>query len=89
MVYIDWQYLKKASLASGGYCICSVIGVSPSIGAIRKTAISEVIYDTLVGVFLRAHENQAAMLCQDKYHETGMADDVLFQGMGTASVVED
>ncbi len=58
MIDIDGKDLQKSRLSSGGDCIGSVVRVRPCVGAIGETSVREVVYDTFVGVLLRAHENQ-------------------------------
>ena len=58
MIDIDGKDLQESRLSSGGDCVGSVVGVGPCIGAIREAAVRKVIYDALVRVLLRAHEDQ-------------------------------
>ena len=59
MIDIDGKDLQESRLSSGGDCIGSVVRVSPCVGTIGETTVRKVIYDPLVGVLLRAHEDQA------------------------------
>lgn len=58
VVDVDRQHLKEALLSGSGDRIGGVVRVGPGVRTVRETAVCEVVDDALVGVFLRAHENQ-------------------------------
>ena len=58
MIDIDGKNLQESRLSGGGDCVGSVVGAGLCISAIRETAVRKAIYDALVRVLLRAHEDQ-------------------------------
>jgi arginine utilization protein RocB len=58
MVDVNGKDLQKSSLSSSGDCVGSVVRVGPRIGTVGEATVSKVVYDALVRIIFRAHEDQ-------------------------------
>ena len=88
MIDVDGKDLQESSLSSSGDRVSSVVCVSPRVGTVGEATVGKVVYDALVRVFLRAHENQA-----EEAPASGTRTRVpnvysLLQGMRTAGIIE-
>ena len=58
MIDVNRKDLQKSSLSSSGDCVGSVVRIGPRIGTVGEATVSKVVYDALVRILFRAHENQ-------------------------------
>ena len=58
MIDVNGKDLQESSLSSSGNCVGSVVRVSPRIGTVGEATVSKVVYDALVRILFRAHEDQ-------------------------------
>ena len=68
MIDVYRKDLQESSLSGSRDCVSSVVRVGPRIGPVREATVSKVVYDALIRVLFRAHEDQAGgagVRCKD------------------------